>query len=105
MKLFKVFKKKQKKPFNESFFVKEISFPAKVYGTSDILSKVIKVVNLDKPFPQVFLGVGWDSLLNLLEVHGFDASIQDTKEQTSVYDARDLTNLVIGYKKWIEEKR
>jgi len=100
-----MFKKKQKKPFNEKFFVKEISFPAKVYGTSDVLSKAIKIINSDKPYPQVFMGFGWDSLLSLLGVQGFDASIDDMKEQSSIYEARDLTNLVIGYRKWVEEKR
>jgi len=99
-----IFKKKPKKVFKEKFWVKELSFPAKIYGTSDDMSKVIKIINSDKLYPQVFMGFGWDILLNLLNIKGFDASIEDEKEQPSIYDAKDLTTLTIGYKKWIPKK-
>ena len=98
-------KPKKKKVFNGIFFVKELTFPAKIYGTSEELSKVIKIINSDKPYPQVYMGFGWDMLHNILGIKGFDASIEEEKEQSSLYEAKDLTTLSIGYKKWTEAKR
>lgn len=104
MKKFKIFKKKKKKVFSGTFFTKELSFPSKVYGTTGELSKSIKIINDNKPYPRVFLGVGWDVLLNSLGIQGFDASIQDIEEQSSIYEVKDLTSLSIGYRKWIQTK-
>lgn len=101
-----IFKRKNKKEvFDEKFAVCELSFPAKTIGTSGDLSKPINIINSDKPYPQVFLGFGWNILLDLLGTKVFDASVEDKKEQSSIYDARDLTSLTIGAKKWTEAKR
>lgn len=98
------FKKQVKKPFQEKFFVVELSFPARVYGTSDDLSRSIKVIGSNKLYPEVYMGFGWDMLLNLLGTHGFDASVQDINDLSSIYDVKDLTSMTIGYKKWIQKK-
>ena len=95
--------RKEKKVFKGKFGVNEIHFPGKIFGTSDDLSKSIKIINSDKPYPQVYMGFGWDALLNLLGTKVFDASIQDEKEQFSIYDVKDLTTLTIGYRKWVQK--
>ena len=104
LKLFKIFKKKPKKTFNDKFYVQEISFPARVYGTSGDLSKAIKVINSNKLYPEIYMGFGWDILLNLLGTQGFDASVQNIDDVSSIYDVKDLTSMTIGYKKWIQKK-
>lgn len=104
LKFKNLFKKKVKKPFQEKFFTAELSFPARVYGTSGDLSKAIKVINSNKLYPEIYMGFGWDILLNLLGTQGFDASIQDIDDVSSIYDVKDLTSMTIGYKKWIQKK-
>jgi len=98
------FKNLKKKSFQDKFFIQELSFPAKVFGTSDDLSRAIKVINSDKPFPEIYMGFGWDMLLSLLGTKGFDASIQDTEDISSIYGVKDLTSMTIGYKKWTTKK-
>ena len=50
------------------------------------------------------MGIGWDVLLNALGTKGFDSSIKDTADLSSIYDVKDLTSMSIGYKKWIQTK-